>query len=200
MSLKPKSLLKFFIFPLQILTLLLVSCSFDYGNNQLASKDQPDIVMQNVEYVRVRGGDPVVRFHAEDAERFEERQIMNLRNFSFEQFENHGDDIDAMGRAGQASVALDSGNINLGGGVIISVESEDITIETSGLDWQDKERRLLGTPSGDVNISRSDGTEFSGRGFSADARSRTWTFTSGVSGSYVEKEEKEAEEEGDNYP
>jgi LPS export ABC transporter protein LptC len=174
--------------------LFLASCSFDYGNNQAASKDQPDIVMRDVEYVRVRGGDPVVRFQAEEAERFEDKQIMNLSDFSFEQFENHGDEIDAMGKAGQASVALDSGNISLGGGVIISVESEDITIETSGLEWQDKERRLFGTPSGDVNISRSDGTEFNGRGFSADARSRTWTFTSGVSGSYVETDDDEDEE------
>jgi hypothetical protein len=151
--------------------------------------------MQNVEYVRVRGGDPVVRFQAEGAERYEEKQTMDLHNFSFEQFENHGDEIDAVGSAGQASVALDTGNISLGQGVIISVESEDITIETYGLDWLDKERRLLGTSSGEVNINRSDGTKFSGRGFSADARSRTWTFTSGVSGSYVEKDEDEDEDE-----
>jgi LPS export ABC transporter protein LptC len=171
--------------------LFLASCSFDYGNTQTSAKDQPDIVMRDVEYVRVRGGDPVVRFQAEAAERFEERQIMNLRDFSFEQFENHGDGVDAMGKAGQASVALDSGNISLEGGVIISVESEDITIETAGLDWRDKERRLLGTPSGEVSINRSDGTEFRGRGFSADARSRTWTFSSGVSGLYVEKDDDE---------
>jgi hypothetical protein len=151
--------------------------------------------MRDVEYVRVRGGDPVVRFKAESAERYEEKQIMNLRNFSFEQFENHSDEIDAVGKAGKASVALDSGNINLGGGVRISVESEDITIETPGLDWLDKEHHLVGSPTGEVDINRSDGTKFSGRGFSADTRSRTWTFSSGVGGSYVEKDDDEEEGE-----
>jgi LPS export ABC transporter protein LptC len=182
-----------------ILLLLLGACSFDYGNTETPSEDQPDIVMRDVEYVRIRGGDPVVRFQAESAERYEEKQIMNLRNFSFEQFENHSDEIDAVGKAGQASVALDSGNINLRGGVRISVESEDIIIETPSLEWLDKEHHLVGSPTGEVDINRSDGTKFSGWGFSADTRSRTWTFSSGVGGSYVEKDDDEEgeEEEGE---
>jgi LPS export ABC transporter protein LptC len=151
--------------------------------------------MEDVEYVRVRGGDPQVRFMAENAERYENRQTMNLKKFAFEQFENNGVEINASGSAGEAKVELDSGNIELGGGVRIAVDSEDITIETSRLDWRDKERSLKGAPNGEVEIYRSDGTSFSGRGFTADARLRTWEFTSGVSGSYTETDDEEDADE-----
>ncbi|MDR1862934.1 MAG: LPS export ABC transporter periplasmic protein LptC [Treponema sp.] len=174
-----------------------LSCSFNYDISPDEDTSQPDIVMRDVEYVRIRGGDPVVRFKAESAERYEDRQTMNLRNFSFDQFENHGDEINASGSARDAAVELDSGNIRLNGGVRIAVDSEDITIETAGLEWRDKEKFLSAEPEAPVEISRSDGTRFTGIGFSADIRSRTWEFTGGAGGSYTDTgDEDEEEEEG----
>ena len=187
-------------FPLTVIFCLLTalclpfaSCSFNYGENPGLEKDKPDIVMEDIEYVRVRGGDPLVRFQAEYAERWEDRNVMELKNFSFEQFEDRGETINASGRAGTASVQLGPGNISLGGGVRISVDSEDITIRTAGLEWKDKEKLLSGGARDEVDIERSDGTSFSGRGFTADARSRTWTFLEEIRGTYVEKEDGEEE-------
>ncbi|MDR2028978.1 MAG: LPS export ABC transporter periplasmic protein LptC [Treponema sp.] len=175
------------------------ACSFDYGPTEEEEGSQPDIVMNDVEYVRVRDGDPVVRFRAELAERYETRQTMELKNFSFEQFNTRGDEVNAEGRAGAALVELDSGNIHMDQGISISVESEDVTINTASLDWQDKERTLSGAENGLVDIERSDGTNFSGRGFFADARERRWSFSAGVEGSYFHEddEEEEADEEAE---
>jgi hypothetical protein len=94
-------------------------------------------------------------------------------------------------------VDLDSGNIQLEQNIIISVESEDITIETDKLSWEDEKRVLAGSEDHRVNIQRSDGTVFSGRGFSADSRSKTWSFSGSVEGSYVDTE-IEDEEEAEN--
>jgi LPS export ABC transporter protein LptC len=174
------------------------ACSFNYGEGDETDSGQPDIVMNEVEYVRVRDGDPVVRFAAERVERYESRQIMELRQFSFEQFESHGLDINAVGSAGTASVETESGNISMQGGVRIAVESEDITIETETLTWQDKERFLSGGDYNPVDIKRSDGTSFTGQGFSADARRRTWSFTYGVQGTYIDEDDDE--EEGEAAP
>lgn len=182
------------------LSLVFIACSFDYGEGGGENRDLPDIIMKEVEYVRVRNGDPLVRFTAEYAERYEERQTMELKNFSFEQFEHQGEDINAVGRAGTASVELDSGNIRMREGVWIEVDSEDIFIETLGLDWEDKEKRLSAGVYEQVNMRRSDGTNFSGQGFSANIRERTWGFSSGIAGTYVweddEEETEEAEEPG----
>jgi LPS export ABC transporter protein LptC len=176
-----------------LLILLLASCSFDYGNQDGGDKNLPDIVMENVEYVRVRSADPQARFQAERAERYEERRIMELRNFSFEQFGSHGEEVNAFGRAGSASVEIDSGDIRLDGGVRIEVESEDLAIETKRLEWKDKPRTLTGGPQEEVNVFQPDGTSFSGVGFSADARRRTWEFSGGVSGTYVHEDDEEGE-------
>ncbi|MDR1351769.1 MAG: LPS export ABC transporter periplasmic protein LptC, partial [Treponema sp.] len=168
--------------------MIFLACSFDYGEMSQDSEDQPDIIMQDVEYVRMRDGYPVVRFTAEEAQRFEKKQAMELDHFKFEQFETHADNVNATGSAGLASIELDSGNIHMQGGVQIDVQSEDITIATTTLEWQDKERQLSTGEAEQVNITRSDGTSFTGWGFSADARRRSWEFKNGVEGTYVEKD------------
>jgi LPS export ABC transporter protein LptC len=176
--------------------ILFASCSFDYSDQIGSNKDQPDIVMENVDYVRVRDADPQARLLAERVERYEERRIMELRNFSFEQFGNHGEEVNAYGRAGSASFEIDSGDIRMGNGVRIDVDSEDLAIETMRLDWKDTERTLTGGEMDEVNIYQESGTSFTGIGFHADARRRTWEFTGNVSGTYVQDDDKEEEEEG----
>jgi len=176
---------------LLIFSLLFASCSFDYSDQAGSNKDQPDIVMENVEYVRVRSADPQARFLAERVERYEERRVMELRNFSFEQFGNHGEEINAYGRAGSASFEMDSGDIRMDNGVRIDVDSEELAIETRRLNWKDKDRILTGGDMDEVNIYQESGTSFTGIGFRADARRRTWEFTGNVSGTYVHDDDKE---------
>jgi len=171
-------------------TFFLFACSFDYSAVTGLEDTRPDIVMDNIEYVRVRGGDILARFQAEHAERWEERQIMELRNFTFEQMEDRGETVNVEGAAKAATVQIDTGDISLSGGVRISIESEDIIISTEELEWQDKEKTIKGDPEDEVDVKRSDGTSFIGRGFSADIRSRTWSFTGEVKGRYVEKDEE----------
>jgi len=180
---------------LLIFSLLFASCSFDYSDQTGSDKSQPDIVMENVEYVRVRSADPQARLLAERVERYEERRIMELRNFSFEQFGNHGEEVNASGRAGSASFEIDSGNIRMDDDVRIDVDSEALAIETTRLEWKDKERLLTAGETEEVNIYQENGTAFTGIGFHADARRRTWEFTGNVSGAYVHDEEEAAEEE-----
>ncbi|MDR0553923.1 MAG: LPS export ABC transporter periplasmic protein LptC [Treponema sp.] len=171
-------------------------CSFDYGENSTDNENQPDLIMDKVAYARVRDGDHVARFEAERAERYEKRQTMELKQLSFEQFTRHGEEINAAGSAGTAFVELDSGNIHMGDTVRVAVDSEDITMQTATLDWKDKDRFLSGGETEPVDIQRSDGTTFTGYGFSADVRQRTWNFALGASGVYMH-EDKEEEEKPD---
>jgi LPS export ABC transporter protein LptC len=179
------------------LILTLGACSFDYGDDVSEDSGLPDVVMNDVQYVRIRDGNPVVRFIAEGAERYESRQTMELKNFSFEQFNTADEDVSALGRAANASVELESGNIHMQNGVRIEVDSEDITIETKTLDWQDKDRQLSAGTGEPVSILRSDGTIFTGWGFSADTRHRTWSFIEGVEGTYVDDDDDDTDDEGE---
>jgi len=178
---------------LLIFSLLFASCSFDYSDQTGSDKGLPDIVMENVEYVRVRSADPQARLVAERVERYEERRVMELRNFSFEQFGNHGEEINAYGQIGSASFEIDSGDIRMSNGVRIDVDSENLAIETVRLDWKDQDRILTGGEMDEVNIYQESGTSFTGIGFHADARQRTWEFTGNVSGTYVRDDDEEEE-------
>ena len=174
---------------------VLIACSFDYGDAGDDESRRADIVMEDITYVRVRGGDPLARFHAEYAERWEERQIMELEDFTFEQLEDMGETINAAGSASRAIVQLNTGDIDLYDGVIISIESEEITISTSRLGWRDESRILYGGVDEEVDIERLDGTNFRGIGFSADIRNRTFAFSGEVEGTYIDEDEDEDEPE-----
>ena len=188
-------LLRTFFFLCSLLTALcyLSSCSFDYGSEDSSDDDMPDIVMDNVEYVRVRGSDPQARLQAERVERFENRRIMELQNFSFEQFGSRGEEVNAFGRAGRATFETDTGDILMRNGVRIEVESEDFIIETTWLQWMDWARTLAGGREEEVRIFQENGTVFNGIGFYADARNRTWEFIGSVSGTYIFEDDEEDE-------
>jgi LPS export ABC transporter protein LptC len=177
-----------------LLLLLLVSCTFDYGESDSTDDGPPDLIMENVEYVRVRSADPQARFTAERAERYEKKNVMKLMNFSFEQYGERGDEINAYGKAGNASVDIETGDIFMDKGVKISVDSEDIIIETNQLEWKDEARILSTGEKDEVNIYQENGTGFTGVGLRADARRRTWEFLGSVSGTYIHDDEEEEAE------
>ncbi|MDR2471240.1 MAG: LPS export ABC transporter periplasmic protein LptC [Treponema sp.] len=174
------------------LFLLLGACSFDYDPAPERS-DEPDLIMKDAEYVRVVNGNPEIRLKAEEVRRYESKHIMELDEFSFEQYnaapEGYGTipGVNVRGAAGAARVETDTGNASMSGGVSMEVISEDMNFETAAVSWQDKER-ILRAP-GRVQIGRSDGTALSGTGFSADTRSRSWEFESAVEGIIVEEED-----------
>ena len=179
-----------FIFSLIYLLLLtfyllpFLSCSFDYGSQGADDEDVPDIIMDDVEYVRMRSADPQARLMAERVERYEERRLMKLKNVTFEQF-GSGEEVNAYGKAGSASFEIDTGDILMSDGVRIEIDSEDIAIETSWLDWKDESRILSGGAEEEVHIFQENGTFFSGVGFRADAWNRSWEFSGMVTGTYV---------------
>ena len=160
----------------------LAACSFDYGERTAAQRTAPDLVMEEVEYVRVRGAEIQARFVAERLERFEARQLMELQYFYFEQFEQG--DVSASGRADVASVEIDSNDVRMFGEV--RVQAEDIVLETAQLEWRDRQRLLLGGGDEEVRIRRDDGTTMTGVGFRADTRRRSWEFERAVFGTYVQ--------------
>ena len=163
------------------------ACSFDYGaavSDGEAKK--PDVVMTDVEYVRVRGGEPQVRFQADTAERYESTNTMRFRGLRFEQYGPKGGKADAVGAAKSAVIDMASGDADLDGGVRVYVPSEDLSIETRVLQWKNESRTVTGGAEDRVAVRKADGTSIDGTGFSADVRSRTWNFAGGGSGTYVD--------------
>jgi hypothetical protein len=134
---------------------------------------------------------------AEVAERYEKRRRMELKNYSFEQYNTTNEEVDAAGSGGFASVELDTSNIHMSNGVEIIVDTEDIRLETERLDWEDDKKFLKGGENNEINVEQSDGSKLNGTGFSADVRAREWFVSYNASGNYVHEEDEDEENEGD---
>jgi LPS export ABC transporter protein LptC len=178
-----------------IFTVFLTACSFDYGEAATEDNGQPDIVMNDVEYVRVEDGEPLVRFSAETAERYEKKQLMDLKELTFEQFQKRGEEINVEGAIGSAQVEIDTGNIQMNNGITVDVQSEDLSIKTNRLRWENETYIVSADKEEYVNIYRSDGTSFTGQGFSANTRERTWSFESGANGVYFQDDDEEEKDD-----
>jgi len=170
------------------IVLLAGSCTFDYGGGGTPGEDMPDLIMIDVEYVRVRSADPIAWFHADLAERYEKQGIMKLQNIVFEHYNEYGEEVSVYGKAGNAVVDIDSGDIFMNNGVRIEIMSEEITLDTYQLEWKDEQRYLSAGETNEVYIYREDGGSITGIGFSADARRRTWEFSNRIRGTYINEE------------
>lgn len=178
-------------------TLILASCTFNYNENTEEENKFPDISMEGLEYVRVRGGELTARVTAKLGERYEETHLMNLSDYTFEQYNNEDHSIDAVGNGGMASMEIVNNNIKMSEGVNIKVDSEDFAMDTLNLEWEDKTKTLKGGDNSPVQISRSDGTEINGTGFYVDVRTRSWVLGSNVNGVYIHNEEEKQEKQTD---
>ncbi|MDR2842739.1 MAG: LPS export ABC transporter periplasmic protein LptC [Spirochaetaceae bacterium] len=191
------------MFVTRILTLAagagVLSCTFDYGETEQQEVEYPDLTMEQLEYVRVREGTPIAKLEADIGDRYEKRHTMELKNFSFQQYDIRDGSVDAVGSGGKALVETDTGNVRMSERIHIQVDSEDMSIKTEGFDWKDKSKTLTGMANQPVTVEQSNGTNFSGNGFSADLRSKTWIFASDVGGIYFyEDEENENENASEN--
>jgi LPS export ABC transporter protein LptC len=173
------------------------ACSFDYGITEPGDSPYPDITMEDLDYVRIRKGTPIARMQAEIAERYEKRRRMELKNYSFEQYNTTNEEIDATGSGGFASVELETSNIHMSDGIEIIVDTEDITLETERLDWDDGKKFLKGGDNDPISVEQSDGTNLNGTGFSADVRARTWFISYDASGDFIHNEDEDETVEND---
>jgi LPS export ABC transporter protein LptC len=175
--------------------LITLSCTFDYGETDSSERELPDLVMINVEYIRVKSADPIARVQAERAERYEKQGVMKLENFTFEQYGDRGHEVNTQGGAGNASVDINSGDITMTNGVRLEVESEDIVIKTNQLEWKDETHILSTGDEDEVDIYRENGTHFTGTGLTANARTRSFEFLNGVGGTFIQEEDEIEEEQ-----
>jgi LPS export ABC transporter protein LptC len=160
--------------------------------------DTPDLMFEDLEYVRVEDGNPIARIRADVANRYESRTAMEISGMQFEQLVERGEKTDAVGRAGKADINTNTNDLSLKEGVTIHSEKEDVTIQSSTLEWENESRQLHAGEDELVTIEKSDGTIVRGRGFKANARSRSWTFDTSIEGTYVHEDEDEDASEDKN--
>jgi len=177
------------LFFLLVLAFTVVSCSFDYGDKESHGEEQPDLIMKNVEYVRVRSANPQAKLQAELVERYEKKNVIKLQNTSFEQYDQQGKEINVSGKTGNAVYEIDTGNIFMDNNVRIEVRTEDIILETEQVEWLNDTKHLSAGSNNEVYVYKKNGTMFSGIGLQSDIRKRTWEFQGRVKGTYIKNDD-----------
>ncbi|MDR2553359.1 MAG: LPS export ABC transporter periplasmic protein LptC [Treponema sp.] len=174
-----------------VIPALLFSCSFNYDVPPTGEQES-NLVLVETEYVRMKNGSPEIRVTAAEVRQYEKIHVMELDNFSFEQYNAAGPgteqipSVTTLGKAGSARLETDTGNFVMRGGIVMEIIPEEMTMETSHISWNNKERLL--TAPNEVSIVRRDGTSMHGRDFSADAGRKTWEFKTPVEGTFVDEE------------
>jgi LPS export ABC transporter protein LptC len=170
-----------------------ISCTFDYGDKESYGDESPDLIMENVEYVRVRSANPLAKLQAERVERYEKQNVIKLQNTTFEQYGEQGKEVNVSGKTGNATVEIDTGNIFMDRNVRIEVLTEDIILETYQLEWLNESKYLSTGNNNEVYVYRKNGTMFSGVGLQSDTRKRNWEFQGSVRGTYIKEDENTEE-------
>ena len=169
------------------LTILIASCSIDYGDNSLPDKlleDVPDNILYDFIYTKNEDSHKSLSIYAHKAEIFEEKQQTILSGVVFQQFDNNSN-ITAEGKAEKGILFTSNDNVEISGEIVIYSSQEEAELATSYLFWNKDAKILEGKSDTGIKITRDSGTVISGKGFTGDMTTKTYSLNSDVTGEYV---------------
>jgi len=162
------------------------SCSFDYGTADSKEDMMPEMVLESMTADRYENALLSVAFSAQTLEMYRTDRIWAAEEISFVQYAAGGTmEIEARGSAGLLLVDDAHEIYTLGDGVSFELLEDNLFVSANDLRWSKKDRTLSGSRTGEVVISKDDGTLVRGIGFFADTASRTYDFAENVSGMLV---------------
>lgn len=167
---------------ISMITVLLLSCSFDYQQKDESTEDlSPDYRLVNTSYIVSRESADRISFTADRAAFYDEEARARLEGVRFTQTDS-SEEVLSEGTCREAIISTDSHDAELEGDIIITSHIEEIIVKTEHLYW-DQEQNLLTSPEEvPVEVIYADGSHVRGTGFRADALLRSIEFSSSTEG------------------
>ncbi len=171
------------VFAIPLATIVLSSCSFNYGAGPGAEDPYPEMILTGVVAERYESAAVSLEFSADVLEIYDEDRLWAANGARFTQFDAPGSSaVESEASASVLIVDDKNGVYSLGGEVRFSVASEGIVFSAPALRWTKETHRLVGAVDGEVTVEEDDGTVIRGRGFFADTLRRDYDFSGPVSG------------------
>jgi LPS export ABC transporter protein LptC len=167
---------------------LSAGCSFDYGQASIKEKiseEIPNSILFNFEHTVVENGKPAFRLNAERAEFFDGRKETRLANVSFVEYDSRTGEAISAGRSAQAVFYAETEDAELSGDISVYSKRSEAGLSGGYLYWDNAKKTLEGRRDRLITITRDDGTEIRGEGFTADARRRSMSFSGRAEGTIV---------------
>ena len=169
-------------YALYLLILVISACSLEYDNSISESLDEsiPTSRLYEVKRIQVQGGQPKVRFDADEAVVWEEKEQTELFEFVFNEFDEERTVI----TRGEADYLLisDSNDAEISGNIYGYSSRNEASIRAESLNWLDESRELSSSGESNVVIEMDNGSVMEGQGFKADMYTNSTSFESGISG------------------
>ena len=166
---------------------LFSSCRFDYEETIMAedlSDEVPQTILINFSQVMVKNSVPTFYIEAAESSTFEKKKETLFKSVSFKEFDKDGEVVTS-GSADNARMYNETESVELWGNLDFYSKREDASLTGEYLFWDNEKSTLTGKSDDQISIVESGGSEISGKGFSADSKTKSISFSSDVSGSWV---------------
>jgi LPS export ABC transporter protein LptC len=181
------------LFVLIVLISMILSCEVDLGdvNFQQELEATPDIIVENFIRQIYRDDILILELRALESRTFSNEAKQELDVIEFIEFDAEANVI-TEGRAESAVIFTNTDDVELSGSIYVFSEKEQAIVEGEYFYWSAAGKQISSLPSEIVRIVKesNEGTDIiEGKGFLADMRYRTVSFSEGVSG-FLENESK----------
>lgn len=163
--------------------LLASSCSIPSATDAVEPvEERPDAVFTGFRREEVKRGIVTFVATAERAEYFQDRGLLVVYNVSFEDRGEDGGPAEATGQADKVVYHEDTGDAECTGFVQIRSLAEDVTFETTALNYRSASDTLEGASDGAAIVKVGKKLFLQGTGFFADIQAKAFAFREGASG------------------
>lgn len=161
--------------------LIFFSCKIDYtlGMETGEVENYPDIIMREVSQVDVQG-DQIILVEADIAEIYNKTGETRFEVVSFKELGKE-EEVLRWGNAGEIQ-QFENENMQMKGQISVNDNTENSSVEAEELFWNESEKTLKSPEDMDVSISLGEDGALSGKGFTADLKTREVQISSAVSG------------------
>ncbi len=179
-----------------------LSCSLNYGTEQSSESTVPEFSFKNAVFNRYEDGTTSISLQAEKLEQYKSDGSSYAQNAKFKTYSKSGE-LDTEGFCQLLASNTNSREYSLFNGISLNIYSQDLKLQAQSLHFNGKTEQLTSDRNDTVTIERNN-TVIQGKGFSASAVSKTYSFENQVSGtikddSSDEEEQNQAEQIEENF-
>lgn len=165
-----------------------LSCSLNYGTEQSSESTVPEFSFKNAVFNRYEDGTTSISLQAEKLEQYKSDGSSYAQNAEFKTYSKSGE-LDTEGFCQLLASNTNSKEYSLFDGISLNIYSQDLKLQAQSLHYNGKTEQLTSDRNETVTIERKN-TVIQGKGFSASAVSKTYSFENQVSGTIKDDSSK----------
>ncbi len=165
-------------------TAAFLSCSLNYGTEQSSEETVPEFSFKNAVFNRYENGSTALSLEADKLEQYKSDGSSYAQNAKFKTYSKTGE-LDTEGFCQLLASNTKNKEYSLFNGISINIYSQDLKLQAQSLHFDGKTEQLTSAKDEAVTIERKN-TIIEGKGFSASAVSKTYSFISQVSGTITD--------------